>query len=657
MIAKFYTKTIILLLINWLPLLSFSQTISIGDSDLKEPMPLKPFFEIAEDGIDSLSANNIYLNPTIFTSLSQFKLIEPDHSFWLRTNIQTSPNLNKQHASIFFNHLTFVDLYLYRDGKNILHRQAGAFRERKFIAPEDSRFAFSIILEPDANYTLLLKVKHTKKYPPDFDFVLQDSISFLSSKHRSDLANTFLLGAIVILLLYTTVLWLFNRYRPYLWLLMFILGIGLYGFALRPSFIDIFFSQQPKIGWLFVFSFLHLGIIGLYLLLIDFLDMRKNAPLLYMYGRYLVKIMITFSFFILLNNSITANYFLSNKLNLLLTPIHLIYIASVLIYLRKKLSSAQRYLIYGLLMFVFNIAIISINSFLFHEQSLLSIPIAAKSTICCISLFFLAGLHKQFQQHEQEKIIALEQLNELHQQYNVKIEMKVEERTLALKTSNVKLVEQQTQLIEKNSQIETLIDEVNHRVKNNLQVLYSLNTLQLPLIKDVKGKQILNEMRGRIKAMMVANEHLHDHKRDQSITLSIFINEISGHLQQIYDPKKQIEITAEVPEDFKLSAIEALPFGLLLTELFTNTYKHAFTPLHPQPQIRLNLHLLNEQLQFIFEDNGQGADHLVKKTSMGIPLIQDLTRQLKGTVTIQHQQGFSYQFTFSNSKHYAHINH
>src|SRR5690606_25880751 len=143
--------------------------------------------------------------------------------------------------------------------------------------------------------------------------------------------------------------------------------------------------------------------------------------------------------------------------------------------------------------FVFNVAIISINSFLFHEQSLLSIPIAAKSTICCISLFFLAGLHKQFQQHEQEKIIALEQLNELHLQYNTMIEMKVEERTLELKNTNVKLIEQQAQLIEKKRHIEILMDELNHRVKNNLQMLYSLNTLQLPLIKDLKSKQILNE--------------------------------------------------------------------------------------------------------------------------------------------------------------------
>lgn len=643
-------------LLAWLPIFLFGKPLPMGNQQLKESIPLKPSLTIIEDTKDTLTADQLYLSPESFIALSQFKVTKPDDNFWLRTAIETSTDLSQRHFSISFNHLTFVDLYLYQDGQAVTHKQAGAFREKKYIAPGDDRFTFNVILEPGAQYTFLLKVRHIKKYPPNFDFVLQNTFSLLSSHNKLGLLNSFLLGAITVLLFYTALLWLSNRYRPFLLLFLFMLGISLYSSALRPFFIDTFFPQHPETGWLMILPFLHFGIIGFYLLMIDFLEMKNNVPILHTYSHYLIKSIIVFSVLCVLYNGMTDNYYLTNNINLYIAPIHLGYISYILIFLRKKVNSAQRYLVYGILLFGVAVVLITISSFLFDEQSLDFFPVVAKLTIVCISILFLVGLHKQLRQHEHEKIIILEQLNEFQLQHNTMIEMKVEERTHELKITNKKLVEQQVQLIEKKRHIEILMDELNHRVKNNLQMLYSLNTLQLPLIKDIKGKQILNEMRGRIKAMMVVNEHLHAYKKDQSVILSVFINEIIAHLQEIYDREEKIKISATIPEDFRFNAIEALPLGLLLTELFTNTYKHAFPASHPEPQIKLNLFILDERLRFIFEDNGQGADHFKKSDSMGISLIQDLTRQLKGTVTIQHQPGFSYQFIFSNSKHYAHIN-
>lgn len=643
-------------LLVWLPLLLFGDPIPLGNRQLEEKISLKPYLTIAEDLNDALTADQLYSNPRSFVALSQFKITKPDDSFWLRTTIETTTDLSQRYFSISFNHLTFVDLYLYQNSRLVAHKQAGTFREKKFIAPGDDRFTFNVILEPGAHYTLLLKVKHIKKYLPNFNFALQNTFSLLSSHNKLRLLNSFLLGAIAVLLFYTALLWLSNRYRPFLLLFLFMLGISLYSFALSPFFIDTFFPEHPETGWLMIFPFLHFGIIGFYLLMIDFLEMKNNAPILYTYSHYLIKTIVAFSLLGALYNGLTSNYYLVNSINLYLAPIYLGYISYILIVLRKKLNAAQHYLVYGILLFALAVVVVTISSFLFDEQSLDFSPVIANFTIVCISIVFLVGLHKQLQQHEHEKIIILEQLNDIQLHYNTMIEMKVEERTLELKNINEKLIEQQVQLIEKNRHIEILMDELNHRVKNNLQMLYSLNTLQLPLIKDIKSKQILNEMRGRIKAMMVVNEHLHAYKKDQSVVLSVFINEIIDHLQQIYDREGKTEITAIIPEDFRFDAMEALPLGLLLTELFTNTYKHAFLPLHPNPQIRLSLFIVNDQLRFIFKDNGLGADHCSNGDSMGISLIQDLTRQLKGTVTFQHQQGFSYQFTFSNTKHHAHIN-
>src|SRR5690606_5254526 len=107
--------------------------------------------------------------------------------------------------------------------------------------------------------------------------------------------NVWFQGAITILFFYAGLSWLINRYRSFLWVTLFILGIGLYCFSLQPSFIDLLFPMHPETGWLMVYPFLHLGIIGFYLLMIDFLEMKENEPKLYRIGHYIIKGIFIFS--------------------------------------------------------------------------------------------------------------------------------------------------------------------------------------------------------------------------------------------------------------------------------------------------------------------------------------------------------------------------
>src|SRR5690554_431882 len=407
--SKQFTKTIILFLLVWFPLLLFSKAAPIGNLESKQEIALSPHLGILEDSLDVFTADKLYLNWNNFLPLSQFKSTEPDNTFWLRTSVQTAADLKQSHFSIAFSHLTFVDLYLYRDDRLVEHKQAGAFRERKFISPEDNRFTFNIILEPGANYTLLFKVKHVKKYPPIFDFVLQNTFTSLATNYRVGLINSLLLGAIAILILYTAMLWFINRYRPYLWLLVLMTGVGIYSFAIRPFFIDTLFPEHPETGWLLILPFLHLGVIGFYLLMVDFLEIRKNSPRLYIYSKYLIAGMFVFFLVCFLINSTTGNYRLSNTINLYIAPVHLVYIGYILIFLRKKLNPAQHYLIYGILLFGVTVIFSTINSVLLNEQSLTFFPIFAKLIMLCISLLFLVGLLKQLQQHELEKIVVLQE--------------------------------------------------------------------------------------------------------------------------------------------------------------------------------------------------------------------------------------------------------
>ncbi|WP_316819363.1 7TM diverse intracellular signaling domain-containing protein [Pedobacter nyackensis] len=631
-----------------LPLICQGHPPWLAKGDLKKTIALKPFFYAIEDPRNSYHTLSLTQQKANFVPLNQFHLSAPDHTFWLKTALNTSDDLDQTHFCLSFDHLTFVDLYIFEAGKLKVHRRAGAFRKKTDIEPEDNRFNFNFVLSPGSTYQLLLKVKHTKKFPPNFDFVLQSTYTYLSYNRTFDLINFWLQGAIAILFFYAGLSWFINRYRPFIWVMFFILGIGLYCFSLQPSFIDFFFPMQPETGWLLVPVFLHLGIVSFYLLLIDFLEIKKNAYKLYRYGHYIIKSLLIFSMLCVIHNSLTSNYYLTNQINLSFSIVHLTYISYISIVLWRKLDASQRFMIYGILVFAMGAIALVGSGFLFNERGLVYAPIISKTTILLIIILFLTGINQKLRQHEREKIAALEQLNKIHKEHNSLIERKVEERTAELRNMNGKLRKQRAELIEKKGHIDTLMDELNHRVKNNLQMLYSLSTLQLPLMHNEKSKQVLNDMRGRIKAMMLVNTHLNINKEKQTIQLILLVQEIKQHVQHIYDPLKRIQIEVDVCRDLLLHANTSLPFGLILTELFTNTFKHAFTPDEVYPFIKLLIHLKEGQIHFTYKDNGKGLEKLNTNSSMGISLIQDLIRQLKGNLLIDHHTGFTYLFTFPN---------
>ena len=222
------------------------------------------------------------------------------------------------------------------------------------------------------------------------------------------------------------------------------------------------------------------------------------------------------------------------------------------------------------------------------------------------------------------------------------------ERTEELAISNKRLLKQKQMLAERNGKIEILINELNHRVKNNLQLLYSLLSLQLPIVKDGASREILKGNIGKIRAMMLVNQKLFNFEQGRSIGLCEFIGELATHLQKIYDSKEKTRIIQDIPAGLFLSDRHTLSFGLILSELFTNTFKHAFKD-HPDPCISVKAKALNDHLmEFIYSDNGMGIvgeQENTERFSMGIPLIRDLTRQMNGQMTVNGEGGLSYCFT------------
>src|SRR5690606_26198747 len=136
----------------------------------------------------------------------------------------------------------------------------------------------------------------------------------------------------------------------------------------------------------------------------------------------------------------------------------------------------------------------SLSVLIFEEMSYNIIPNIAKAISICIAFLFLMGLNGRLRQNELDNTNYLKELNTLQQHQNELLEENVKQRT--------------RELSQRNAHIETLMNELHHRVKNNLQMLYGLNSLRLTRKDDTEAANILKDNISRIKAMMLVNENL-----------------------------------------------------------------------------------------------------------------------------------------------------
>jgi two-component sensor histidine kinase len=204
------------------------------------------------------------------------------------------------------------------------------------------------------------------------------------------------------------------------------------------------------------------------------------------------------------------------------------------------------------------------------------------------------------------------------------------------------------ELAMRNAEKGLLINEIHHRVKNNLQLLYSLTKLQLPTIQDGAAKLLWQKHLSQLKAMSLVNEKLYNTEGVTSVPIQPFISDILTHFDGIFKTPYALNSTETRGDDLDMSVDFSVSFGLILAELVTNSYKYAF-PTAENP--RLDLQILkgtDGSITFKYTDFGQMSDPSVfesKKTG-GAALMRDLTRQLKGKLTIETEPHLTFCFVF-----------
>jgi two-component sensor histidine kinase len=194
---------------------------------------------------------------------------------------------------------------------------------------------------------------------------------------------------------------------------------------------------------------------------------------------------------------------------------------------------------------------------------------------------------------------------------------------------------------------EWLLKEVHHRVKNNLQVMMSLQELQVRNLTSTEALTAVHDSSNRLYAMSLIHQKLYQQDGLARIDMRQYIGELVRYLTDAFSPGKTVKVETDLQSDIELSVSQAIPVGLILNEAITNTFKYAFANRsagEADPRLRIGLCRKGQggEIELLIADNGRGYDAKQDKTrkkSLGFSLMEALADELDGELSIVNENG------------------
>lgn len=200
---------------------------------------------------------------------------------------------------------------------------------------------------------------------------------------------------------------------------------------------------------------------------------------------------------------------------------------------------------------------------------------------------------------------------------------------------------------------EVLLKEIHHRVKNNMQIISSLLDLQKNYTEEDETINVLQESRNRVKSMAMIHENLYQSKDLSNINFSDYIRSLVSDLFYSYGITKGTIIPNINVGRIFLNIETAIPCGLIINELVSNSLKYAF-PADRTGEINVDLNPNYNYYELIISDNGVGIpDHvdLEKTDTLGLQLVNNLVKQIDGEVILDRNQGTTFNIRFNELKY------
>ncbi len=199
---------------------------------------------------------------------------------------------------------------------------------------------------------------------------------------------------------------------------------------------------------------------------------------------------------------------------------------------------------------------------------------------------------------------------------------------------------------------EILLREVHHRVKNNMQIISSILRMQSRNIDDPKLKDVLQESQNRIHSMALIHENLYNNKSLANINFSSYIKSLTNNIARSYTSHQANVIFDYQIDDAYLPMDIAIPCGLIINELISNSFKYAFKD---KSDGIISIHFTNQkddEYKLVVSDNGVGISDtfdITKTKSLGMKILHKLVQQIEGTLKSDFSNGTKFTIIFKTT--------
>lgn len=472
------------------------------------------------------------------------------------------------------------------------------------IDPEDLLYN-TIYLQCQSTYAMLLPVE------------VHEVQDFYLANQRYDFFAAILLGALVVMMFYNLFLWISVREDAYLIYFFAILFTIIVQSSVQ-GYPFMLFSRDFWLPYYFVSVGIGINVILSVWFCMKLLDYRNFskwmivACFVIMSMGAAIVILELFDFHYLAKTIVVS----STSLGAIL----LLTIGSLLWY--RKVTAAKFFTI-AWAIYLVGIVVYGFRTEGILEQNFFTSNFVHIGKFCEVLLLsFAVGYKYNAVKKDKEK---------LQQHLNTELEYQVRQRTEALNRA----------LADK----DVLIKEVHHRVKNNLQIVSSILSMQSRKLIDKEAQSAVDEGRSRIRSMSLIHEKLYKNDKLSRVNMKEYINELSEYLFTSYRPEKEVKQKIEA-DNVILDIDTAIPLGLILNELITNSLKYAFRDVD-DGILEIELEKNVSDFTLTFSDNGPGLPSDYQNTkSMGMRLVRTLTDQLGGTLSIDSTAGTKYTIHF-----------
>ena len=245
---------------------------------------------------------------------------------------------------------------------------------------------------------------------------------------------------------------------------------------------------------------------------------------------------------------------------------------------------------------------------------------------------------------------ALEEKEEVMKLYNERLISKLEKKMLELEREVAERKRAEDQIKASLREKEVLLQEVHHRVKNNMQIISSLFSLQSRHIKDKRALEIFKSSQNRVRSMALIHERFYQSEDMAKVDFAEYAQSLTSHLFSSHGTKPgAVKLNLKIKDVF-LDLNTAIPCGLIINELVSNSLKHGF-PGEKNGEIKIAMHPLDKNgMEVIVSDNGvglpKGMDFIGTKT-LGLHLVNLLAEdQLHGDIKLDRTKGTSFHIRF-----------